>query len=201
MFGFDGSHMIAAAALLALGSAAHAETLSCGELSLLPIRTEIEAGARLGRKKIGMICAPGGSWYWKDVGAPRDELEVGLRPAFEDAGVAVSKASDGFGDAAVPSDRRLRGRVTEFSVDACIPWKAASGLIGGKKIKGDGHIRVIWEIYSASQRQVVWSKDVRSDFRVSQAADMSALFAEAVLENARSVAVSLADSCPAHQDS
>lgn len=109
----------------------------------------------------------------------------------------MAKHSDGFGDTEALADHRLRGRVAEFSVDACIPWKATSGVIGGKKIKGDGHIRVVWELYSTADRKVIWSKDVRSEFRAIRDADLSGLYRVAIVDNAGSAAASLLADCPA----
>lgn len=135
---------------------------------------------KIGKKRTGLLCVPAGSWYWKDVGFEPAAQDIGIINALRSRGLVVQNGAE-FGADASRSELRLRGSISGFSMDACVPWAATRGLAGGKPFRGTGYIDVRWELYSRSKERVVWEITQRSEINASPDAKSAGGFLRAGL--------------------
>lgn len=157
------------------------------QVSVLPIRVEFGPETKIGRKSSGLICAPGGSWYWRDAVIDPATSKRMVSTALVNAGVPVAvHTGDDFDDHRSLADYRLRGRVMSFSIDACTPWKATSGVLGGRRIRGTAAISILWEVYSATEGRVIWQMSQDSELRAGKHIEsVDALLLETLSANAQ----------------
>lgn len=174
----------AIAGLVAIMSMSATAFAAPEQISLLPLKFEISPDHRLGRKMSGIFCAPAGSWRWRDIVVDQDALESAVRASLTRVGWQITKGSSGFGESAPLADLRLRGRVTDYALNACIPWKATEKLRSAKSVQGTGRVTVVWELYSATENKVISSEVTNSAFHSLEARDQQSLFVEALARNA-----------------
>lgn len=165
------------------------------EISLMPVKFELTADARLGKKTSGIICGPSGSWYWRDLNIDRETVDAAIRLAFSSVGLKIANDGSGFGDAPVLKNYRLRARVQKFLLDACVPWKATGGMLGAKGVRGSGSLTVTWELYSSIDRKIVSTIEVHSEFRAMKGSDHTALFVKALESNVAKLPPAWLESC------
>lgn len=73
-----------------------------------------------------------------------------------------------------------------FSIDACTPWKATSGVLGGRRIRGTAAISILWEVYSATEGRVIWQMSQDSELRAGKHIEsVDALLLETLSANAQ----------------
>lgn len=153
-------------------------------ISLLPVKFEISPDQRLGRKTSGLVCAPAGSWHWRDIAVDPQALETAIRDSLSRVGLQISEEGSEFGEPTLLSNLRLRGRVTEYILNSCAPWKHAQKLMGTRKIRGTGAVTVVWQLYSLSERKVIREEVTRSEFHSVEARDQTTLLVKVLAKNA-----------------
>ena len=157
-------------------------------LSVVPVRTELDADDRIGARRTGLLCAPAGATRWRDAAfeplAAADAVATSLQARGIDA-ATVEDAADR--PATRPARRRLTVVVTAAHVDACVPQHGLVRLVGGRRqLKASGSITLHWRVADP----VGGASTIEGDAKAVLADDTAETLSKAVLQ---AIVTSLAD--------
>lgn len=167
-------------------------------LTVGTFRTELVGDDKVGRRRAGLICAPAGALRWREVEAVGAKASAAAARAIRDAGVTIDApdADDWLDHRAPSTGYRLVGDVVGLDATVCAPaYKIIRSLDHGRRLKGEGRMRIEWRIYRLADHQVVARTQTCAAFRFDRAGmDPSDVGQLGVIENARLLGGALARS-------
>lgn len=153
------------------------------EVSIVPLRVELNPETRLGKKGSGALCGPSGSWRWRDIELIQDRLMMRLEDRFSRAGYRVRPSvADDFGERQPLADIRIRPRVSALKMRGCRNWSPLTPFGEKREIRGEGAIDVTWEVYSVAEGKIIAAHRVEHPFTFTGAPTMRDAFEQGLIE-------------------
>lgn len=162
------------------------------------LRTELVGEDKVGRRRAGLICASAGALRWREVEPAGVRAAAAAARAIRDAGVAIDApdADDWIEPRAPSTGYRLVGAVVGLNATVCAPtYSIDRALDHGRRLKGEGRMRVEWRIYRLADHRVIARAETCAPFHFDRDG-MAPSDAGQVgfIENARQVGTALAAS-------
>lgn len=156
------------------------------EITVLNPQTVLASDARVGRRRIGLLCVGSGKWLWRDIRSEPASLRVSIERGLLQAGVATQdQGAADFAALTPPGHFRLRGTIQAVSIDSCSSWSGARALLN-KPLRYHGKImlQMRWQLYSASAERIVADFEHLSETTFSDVASIDDVLSVGLTANA-----------------
>lgn len=147
------------------------EDVQTRDIELGPLVAKM-AQARVGIQ-FGFLCEPGEARLLSTTRLPvsQEQINKGFKTVFESLGYRVLKeeADSVFGKGS-SADLVLGGTLTQFQSNLCYPFSGRADLSAGStnSVKGAAFVEIDWELYSVSERKVVFRSKTQGSFETKE---------------------------------
>jgi hypothetical protein len=146
------------------------EDVETREIELGPLVAKM-AQARVGIQ-FGFLCEVGQARVLSTTRLPvsQEQINKAFKTVFESLGYRVLKEADSVFAKTASADLVLGGTLTQFQSNLCYPYSGRADLTAGStsSVKGSAFVEIDWELYSVSERKVVYRGKSQGSFETKE---------------------------------